>query len=416
MLTLDEQLLIASAVDGPLPTDSARKLRQLLNEKPAAARLLDQLKADAERVRVLPQPRLPQRVTLAILAQVADQKSRPRRAVTPVSRIWLPYAVAASVLLAIGTASFWFYSQPQDRPAEEQLAKRLPRHKQLPSHRLKPLDSDYLVATPPTLTTPALPTREEISPPREPIVVVQAPPRTELAPTPRPAEGDLVGFGIIETPRPLTAIDLNLPFITRVSQLGTAEVQQKFADMTASSQALRINLFADSLAQGHETVQKALMALKVNTLVDATAHERINKNHPIALGVVIEGLTPEEVQRLLATLSKLDATAKTPNLTQAHLVPLSPADHREVKDLIGADLGWIRAPRAEAPQPQSIASGTLDRVTSSIKKVEARQALTMTYLPNHLRTAAHLSREAKKFLDRRGPVQPGTLPVILVIR
>src|SRR5690349_13009615 len=108
MLTEADRELIAAALDGELAPAEEAAFRRLLAESVEAGTLFRQLQAQARRLRSLTPIPAPTELTARVIVKV---RQLPRATPAPAGprrrSAWLPFAVAASALLAISAGSFW---------------------------------------------------------------------------------------------------------------------------------------------------------------------------------------------------------------------------------------------------------------------------------------------------------------------
>jgi len=408
MLTDAELKLITAATDGELSLAEERRFVALIAANPSAQVVADQLRGTSARLRQLPIHRAPAGMVAAVLSRLSPTTpARPRRARSP---LWLPYAVAASLLFTVSAASYWFFT------AEESLGSRTARVRQtLPNISAAPtaLPRQPL---PESGVAVAPPERDVLPWPRE-VAVTAAPPPRDIAPMPRPHAGDLIGAGIAEPIKPLQSADLTLPFLKDVREFERDDIRARFAADFANHPAVRIDLFAGHLPHALDAVTAAAKSAGVVITTDHIARERINKKVPTAYALFVEGLTPDELAGLLAVVAKKVADAPQPAVGTVHAYSAGAVEQREWKDLFGRDLGLFRSPRVDPKSPaRPISDGTIGKLKQAVGRHPAKAGLLLTYWPIPARTAPQLSKETQAFLAGRGERKPGTLPALLVLR
>jgi len=424
MLTNPERLLISGAVDGELTRAEREEFLNLVATRPEARTLFVQLQSDAARLRALPVSRAPKRIAQNVLAHISTLPTPAapvRRTVKRKSNVWLPYAVAASVLFAVTIGSFSYFNTQDEQKRSDQIARLMPTHQPLPHHRDTPTEADYVSAKPiaPSPNIHTIPPIEILPVPRNGEVLAQAPSTPnllEIAPSPRPAGGEVVGFGIIENAKPLTEIDLRLPFTTNASDFHTIESQERLAKELALDPAYRLDLFTKDPPAGIKTLTAALKGVGIPLVVDVTTQERINKKMAVSLAIYIEGLTPAEIAKMLETVGKAVENSKVPPLDRANLVPAGMHDQKDLKQLFGVELNLQREAESTNTVGKSIAKETIGQIVSSLKKTVEKQAILLTYLPPNFRSSPMFSKEVKAFLDRRPERKSGTTPLLIVLR
>src|SRR5262249_39620460 len=109
--------LLTAYVDGELTSRQRRHVARLLRRSPEARQLLQLLQEDARSLRNLPRPRLSVDLTEPVLRTIAERRLVPgqRRTITVSSASsWtaplVAWAIAASVLLVLGAASYLYFA------------------------------------------------------------------------------------------------------------------------------------------------------------------------------------------------------------------------------------------------------------------------------------------------------------------
>src|SRR6267378_2744652 len=107
--------LITAFLDGALSRKERRLALRLLRQSSEARAFLQQLQEDAHALQLLPQRTLPAEFPQRVLNTIRERGLRPPRPTTlsfrPKSTIpaWLGAAIAASILVLVGTGSFLFF-------------------------------------------------------------------------------------------------------------------------------------------------------------------------------------------------------------------------------------------------------------------------------------------------------------------
>jgi hypothetical protein len=412
MLTDADLLLLAAAADGDLSPDQAAAARRLLAEHPAAAGVLDRLKADAARLKALPRRPAPPALAAAVLARVSARPVSPDRRSSR-RTAWAPYAVAAAVLLAVGVGSFLFFRTPDDG-LERAMRGQLPALTPAP----KP-ESQKPVAF-----------AKRNAPPADPEWVAKggpeserlAPPRVLLAQDPQPVEpANVLGSGVAANMKPLAVVEMKLPVLVAGTTLDQRDVQATLERELGRDPAYRLDLFSKTPAVALDQLQAAARNAGVTVFVDATAAELMKKPLNLTFAVYFENLTPAELANVLAATARQVNAQPNPEtvLGTAALIPAAVVEQKDVRDLVGVEIGAARpAPvkAAEKPdEPKPVSADTLAKVTAAVKKPE-KAAVVVTYLPANLRAGANKSAEVKQFLDKRVERKPGTVPLLVVVR
>lgn len=439
MLSAQELELLTGLVDGVLSAAARRRGELLLASNAEARDLLQQLQADAYALRALPRVAAPIDFTAKVLGTLAQDGARPARRsrppVSPVPRavpVWVGFAAAAAVLLLVGVGSFVLHSRRG--PADDGTAALVA---QLPAEPVSP--------PPPIRRDDGAPARAvariEPSGP-EPLhdPAMEVPPFAEdgdedavrpmVAPdsTP-PSAGPVLGAAGSEAVGGLERVELNLPRVHSLQQLGRSEPAASLAAQLGKGSAFRIELLARDPARGLDRLRAAFVSRKVDLVVDPAAQVRLKKpGWKTDYVVFVENMTPTDVVELLRDVGRADAQAARrksaePRFDGAVVVkPIGRVDRRELYDLFGVDVIRSR-PAAVAPKigvdirrPLSDHTGELVKATLEGRGVprpgqETRQGYVAPLTGPRSRSA-----ELKRFLDTRRPAAPGTVQVFLVLR
>lgn len=396
MPTDADRLLLAAAAGGdPLTADQSAGLARLLAGSPPARLLLDRLAADRRGLAALPGRTAPfgfadDVLSNLVIVRPATTRPRLRRRAT-----WLPYATAAVVLLAVFAGA---YTVSGRRAGPTEPVAKSPVHPVLPEQ------------------PPVRPDRPESG---EPVPAPRPVPDTmtrvpalvrELAPQPRRLpDPDLVAAGLVselQLPAELTA---RLPVLGPVSELDSPAVQAQLAGELAAHAVARLDLFCTDPLAAVTAVRAAAESRKLRVGIDTAAAERLKAKQPAAFALYTEAMTPSDVGRFLAAL----AVRQQPGgvLTTAHLTGASPADQRELKELVGGDHKRPAGPARDKPE------ATIDQVLKKVGNSPAarRPAFLFATAPVAARPAP-ASKELRAFIDARGERKPGTVPLLVVIR
>lgn len=419
MLTDADRELITAAVDGELTPAQDVAFRRLIAASAPAAALFAALMSDARHLRALPRAVVPMGMDRRVMERIRSTSvSTPLRVNRRHSFGRWPYAVAASLLLGIGTGTYWFAVR---HPQGVEIASPSPIGPALHEETGPPRVHN------PTPQTPYA--RESLPAPRDVVVTVaqhERPRTTEIvvrppvesAPAPRlHGYGDVVASGPIADVRPFETVQVRLPFLVSVADLDQADTRARLLVELSDDPAYRLDLFTRDPHRAAEVFQAAARSAGVNLHVEGVAAERIRKRlPPIAWAVYSEALAPTDVVAFLDHLAKATRGDKVAPFGVAHLVPAQQSDHRELRELLGVDPGaWKRTPATLAPKPLS--ADTADRVASALASTaRERSALLLSYLPPSARANPLASKEVKAYLDRRGPRLPTAVPLLIVIR
>ncbi|MCS6850159.1 MAG: hypothetical protein NZ700_03195 [Gemmataceae bacterium] len=426
--------LLTSYIDGELTARQRRAVQRLLQRSPEARRLLAELRGDSALIRSLPARPMRQDLSQSVLQAIALRGLRvppPRRA-APRWRLlspWLAYAVAASVLLMIGTASFLYFDTAERwdnrrvvvqkenklaRPGDNRSTSATPAGNQQasapsekrPDQPVTPTTPSPVADTPkPQLPEPpaVVNNQSETQPPKPPTVVNNQPKPEPSKPGPSTSQDELTTPRSVE-PRPdplqVTPPRLN---ILAVRELDLPEVQKQLTDDLARTDALRLELFCLDSGKAFERIQAALQGQGVRLVFDPDAQAKVRQKAKVDYVFYTEDLTATELAAVLRHLASEDkkAAARRPTDGQfgkAVLNPLSDTDRRELAALLGVPVGQLA--RSSAMSPAS-------------RKPE-RAMLVVSYTPS--RSGAPAREVVKQFLDSRGDRRPESLQVLLVLR
>ena len=406
MLTEPQRQLIAAAVDGRLCPSDQLAFRGLLAESRDAVALFHSLQSQSARLAALPKVALPRGRSVKILEAIGravppTAPSVVTRVVAPSRRSWLPYAVAASTLVAVTSGSFWLAQQPNREP----VAGRPP------ANSVAVAPAQTVAQNPPTVPDAELPAPREVGPVQ--LARVEAEPVAELAPEPRGRlAADVVGSGVFQQRANLAALDVRLPILSAASKLDQPEVRQLTLAEFKSAPALRIDLFSRDTGRGVQALQVAAKAAGVTTTVDALTGERLKKSVPLAYAFYVESLTPDDLTKLLDHVASLNREAgKDAPFGAAHVTPAGVAEARDVKELLGVEPNFLK----RAPTPTAVNAATADRVAVALTK-PAKSAILLTFAPPGARTAPATSSEVRAFMASRPERKLGTTPVLIVVR
>ncbi|HSQ58035.1 MAG TPA: hypothetical protein VLM40_20085, partial [Gemmata sp.] len=315
MITDDQLQLITAAIDGELSAADARRVRRLLRDSPEAREVHDRLKADSTRLKTLPVVAPPTDLAARVLERIAAftplpvhvPRNEPASApfATKPGRIprWVPAALAASVLIAITTGSFLFFTRdnshtdsardnhrdPGGSPVvtPDELAKLLPRDSEYPSAPLPREHHD----------TPSIVRND--APPSSPRVEGKG---IVVAPPPRYLQPDALTFPPRIAPK-FDLLQVRIPFLRYVSEFDRAENRQELAEELARDPAFRIDLFTRDAIRGVQLLQNAAKVAGVKLLIDATTLDRLNKRQTAAVMLYTDSLTADEISQMLGKLA-----------------------------------------------------------------------------------------------------------------
>lgn len=401
-MTSDDLLhLLTAAVDGELTPAEAARFDRLLAESADARTRYARLKADRRRLQALPRALAPDGLRQRVLANLPATTPRPPRGLP--RRSVAALGLAASVAAAV-SVSVWLAAR---KPTTADVVARPPAPKPFTRPPLPKADRPV----------PALALAPAPRPAAE--VAVRSEPPTPLDIPPRLVEREVNAFPPVLTAQPLDLVRVRVPFLARLADLDREDVRQTLADELGRAGAFRVDLFTKDVGRGVELLQAAAREAGVTVQTDAGAVDRLKRRQATAYVLYTEALTTAEVGGLLARLAAGDAAAPARAFETVHLAPAGPAESKDGKDLFGVDP--LPGRKAAGPgadgDPQPLSAGTADQVTRQLAgKGADKPGVLLTYHPVTLRTPPTQSREAKQFLDARGPRKPGSVPVLVVVR
>jgi hypothetical protein len=437
MLTDDQLQLITAAIDGELTTAEGRRFRQLLETSPEAREMYARLGADRERLRNLPRVAPPADLTHRVMRKIAALAPAPvvapkaepaKQPAEPLPRarrlpVWVPAAVAASVLVGVAASSFWLFRNNANNtakpntptnivPSDAELARTLPSDTETPAAplpRIQPDNGAFVHKDVPPAPAP-----------HEPI-------RTPVAPEPRFVQPDLVAFPPITTPK-FDQVEIRVPLLRFVADFDRPETRQELAEELTHDPAFRLDLFARDPARAVEVFQVAAKAAGVTVHADATTLDRLKKRQVTSVMIYTEALTAAQVAEVFGHLATADAKISPRVFDSLHAIPLSRNEPGLVETL-GRDPGLFkrsdlerRLPKPDPSKPisEGTAQHIVDRVgsggTGTTPLPSDRHAVLVTWSPTAARTMPSTSAELKQFFAKRGDRKPGVVPVVIVIR
>jgi hypothetical protein len=392
-----EKTLITAGVCGHLSADETAALRVLIDENADAKKLYTALCRDRDRIAALRKVRAPESVRANVLARVQSRPIIVPPKIPTASAGWLPYAVAASLLVAAGG----IYLATANRTPRHEVADKTPQAKPAP---LPDPSAAVVAAAGGTANKPP----EFVGPPKPDLAVAATTPAAEPAPLPRAAIRRDPFTAAVPDPVVFATVDARLPVLFPVADATDPELVRKVKAEFAVGHALRLDLFAKDTHRAADLFRSAVSAAGNTLIVDGVTQELLKRKQRLAWAVYSESLSAADV---LAVLKRLAATdAKNPGAevwTSGHLTTASVADGKEAKELFGVDpAGWKKAKANEAPTPPADKSA----------KPPAGTAVLTTFLPTTLRTPPAASQQIKKFHDDKPPKKDGAVPLIIVIR
>ncbi|MBX7259927.1 MAG: hypothetical protein K1Y02_26470, partial [Candidatus Hydrogenedentes bacterium] len=184
-------------------------------------------------------------------------------------------------------------------------------------------------------------------------------------------------------------------------ELISSDLHQRTTDIWANGSAVRIDLFVPDVFAALPGVQAAARGCGWAISVDANAQMLLKAKQHGAFALYLDAVSAADGGHFLTSLATQGrAGAK---LGVAHLSVAGAADHREIKDLLGAD-----------PKPTTM-HPTAEQVSKIKKPTPKHTALLFALTPPTARPVA-TSKEVRAFADGRTTRKSGAVPLIVVIR
>lgn len=432
--------LLTAYVDGELSARRRRQVARLLQHSAEARRLLQHLQGDSRELINLPCPRLDRDMSAPVLQKIAARRLTPARPVIrrfPAARnypTWVSAAAAAAVLVAVGTASYWYFAASLDRPASPSVAvtRNQSEHSPGSAETKDPTDSANSVAQAPRHDADPKPDRDP-APPRRPAdeVAHQKPTDATTPPAMEKEDPALTSEGMeLFTEIKSVAANLDVPVTFKLHDLEQDAVHKKLLAELQKDAALRLELPVRDGTEAFKRLQTVLKAHHVEVAIDASAGRRLERPALHTNCVLYsEDLTADELGQVLRQLAVEDKKDKTPAANPFDRLVvrrLTERDHKELSDLMGVDP--VQAPAKDAgplglDPHKPVSDGTAAQLAQAPARPEPGKpaakppaehpVLVMPYNPVRPRRD---SAEVKRFLEERKPMRAGTLQVLLVLR
>ena len=429
MLPEQLRLLIAAHAGGDLSPRRQRAAVRLLQHSAEARNLLRQLQNDATRLRSLPSVPVPDGLADQVIARLPPAKiavtvplpagrSDPMRA--RLSRI---VSAAAVVSAAASIGLFWYLTRPVEEerpgPSVAQRAAATTRPQIPPAADLTARATD--VASEPVEPSPAaVATAPEPARPGDPspALPTSPPPDVLTAPSRASLQPIEVVPGRLSVPFSLRGLSGEEPFVRLKQEL-------------SRDAGHRADLFCREPWRLSERLTACCRDLGLRLIVDAHAQEGQRRRVRQQYLLFSDDLTADEWAVLFHNLGHADRRAeeKIPgDGVFDHLViaALTPADHKELLNHVGADL--LAPPTRPAPAGMGIdvrrpvSSSTADRVVEVLEKNEPKVATkavprTVLMISHHpLRSAPLASKEVQAYLDNRPAQKTGNVALMVVVK
>lgn len=417
--------LLTAYVDGVLRRRQRRAVERLRQSNAEARAFLQHLESDSALLRALPQRQPTADLAAKTLQTIHARGLLPQPSTTRrVRLVWSGWAVAASVLLAIGAGSYLFFAlalggtkdsrtagNKSGKAAVPAVVEVRPRLPVAPDRVLRPVQPDAPGGD--------LADNSGSRPADDkPVTVVGAeldPAKTEVLPLAPTAALEL--FQDLPDPR--------LALVFKLRELEPEKIRKLLRDDRRHDNAYRIELDCRASGKALERLQAAFRAYAVRLIVDHDAADRLKRGLRTNFILYAENLMPDELEKFLQRLGQDDrqAEAKKRGDGQFERVvvnPMQPADHKQLAKLLGVDPTRWHAERPKSPLGvdvrKPLADQTADQVVQSLKGQGApgdRPALVLAYNPVRPRPS---SKEVKLFLDERKEPRSGSVQVLFVLR
>jgi hypothetical protein len=408
------RLLMVAYASGELSPRRRHAAERLLKHSLEARELLAGLRADAKLLRQLPVSSAPADLEGQILSRIPTISAIEPLALASTSR-WprmVSALVAVGAVLCVSLVGWSVMGVTSKSTPVETHA----------FHKLEPTPG---VETP---VVSAVPTPEDrpVVAPSPPTIVVQESSKNSAAeaptlPTPAPATNLELGSPPTETPELPEVKVPRVPEVVSASSLGNPVTIKKLVGELARGDAHRIDLFCRDPHKALDRFHAALSGTGIRTVPDAAVQSLKKRRIRSELLVFTSDLNIEDWGRVLERVYAADqrAEAKKPGdgvFDQVVLMPLVPADQKELAGILGQDL-IAQTGDSEKHNSRGLVGGAAaDQTGESRRKSEAGQGgrQSIAVAPGH---SSHLtSSEIRQYLESRRPPMPGTISVVIVIR
>jgi hypothetical protein len=412
MLPERDRELLTAYVDGELSSRQRRHVVKLLKRSRDARRLLDKLQADSASLVALPDvPKLDVDLSRPIENKIRERRLSPgRRLPQPISRpvpAWMGVAIAASVLVALGIASYFGFGAYFARTGNDSPSSVVQK------------DGDRAPAPTPTPDPTPTPTPDdkrnlanndhkpwEIGPPKPDRITEEPGPIVKVNPweygPPKPDDIEVVkpdplGDRYDKLFHPERVENGPKPFIKPLDKVDQGDIRAELLDFLNHGDGFRIDLPSANGTPALRRLEAACKEQKLPLLIDATAQRSLTTPKSRTNYVLyVENLMPDELARLLQAIAAEDrkAAAKKPSdaqFTGIVVRQLTKGDDKVMSELLGVDA----------------------MESTSVSKADVKQVLVLSYSPV---PSAKNSAEVKRFLESRKPARPGTVRALIVLR
>ncbi|MCZ2342293.1 MAG: hypothetical protein LC104_10925, partial [Bacteroidales bacterium] len=420
MLNETQRELLTAAVDGELSARQEVALARLLESSGEARVLLRELRAVRQRLQRLPRRTAPPQLAARIMDRIAPTSpGTPGRWVPPRRLVRaLPYAIAASVLLIAGLGVFWLTLISPESASHAPMPDLAQQDHPAPHPTVILPTRDVLgvsaVPHPPeTLPDP------RVTPFPDHQLAHQSPPHTadhptEVAPPPRPMP-DWIGAAFTARPTPLERVEVRLPLFASVAEFDRPDVLARLTDELSRESAFRLDLFATDSVQAMQLLLDVSQDVGLKVRLEPLAQDRLKKKQPAHWLFYTEALTSSDCVNLAARLAAQARarTGDTDRQLDGHFYPARALEQKNLRDLLGVDLGLGKRPpvaKSGSGTAHSVTAGTLSQIEKSLRGANSSDRLAICVLDQlaYLRTNPASLREIRQYLEDRGERKPST--------
>jgi len=441
---------LTAYVDGELSPAETDAVNNLLRDSAEARQALRALQRDQERLRTLCQEQATIDFSVTVVGRIL-RGERTRRSRWHRRSLW-PAAVAASLLVGLGVATFLFVQHRSKTGQPEPIAK----------HELPPAKPSGMAAnsTPAGPIAPAavvhelrskLPTREQWNEAAEQVREALTPVGERLARIYRSGQDTLVSAldreGLDEggagepglgSPTILTS-QMHAAQIFKTVAVSKAPFFFDMKDLEASKLVSRlredsvqhVDLSCHESWRALERLQAACRASGVKLLIDAEVTQRFNQKLPAPYMVYLENVSPELVAKLLDNLRSIENRAERTKKGDAQfgsvlVLPLDEAGRKRLANSLGVPSSTLvpgklkkSDPRAKVDPTQPIAKETekaLDKLATGQGRGPRTDPTAVVLVAVPYRNRVPIAKEVKAHLDTRPGAQPDHINVVFFLR
>jgi hypothetical protein len=359
--------LLSAYLDGELSKRGRQSAVRLLRKSRQARAFFRALRQDAQRLRSLPPPTVPD-LAPHVLRAIAERGLQPAAAAAATAApasfpTWLGAALAASILAAVTAGSFFFFSRaPESRTDQGQLAKQ----DQSPTHHQQTQRSS---------------------------------PQSHKRPLPKK--------------EPSLHLDL--------AQLSNPAKRRELAHKLGQKNAFHLSLTYQDDKKAIHRLREALGKQGIGLQLDQSAQQQLRAKKPgVNYLVYADNLWPEELAMILQQLGMSGKGKDAPSPFETVVIgPLTPQHRKELARLLGAAL----QPAAKATEPDlpmaltgaliEAKSGQTSRRTGPTLKEPRRPERLALVMASDAREPGP---QARAFLRQHPTPRPGTLQILLVLQ